>query len=40
MLERRGACRVMAREREGKKPLERWKNNIKMDLNEIGWGWL
>jgi len=36
----RGAYRVLAGESEGKKPLvrprRRWKDNIKMDLQEIG----
>jgi hypothetical protein len=41
MGERRGACRVLVGKPEGKKPLKRlrlrWKDNIKMDLKEIGW---
>ena len=42
MCERRGACRVLVGKREGKRPLEipsiRWENNIKMRLQEVGWG--
>jgi hypothetical protein len=42
-------CRILVRRPEGKRPLERprrrWKDNIKMDLREIGidganWIWL
>jgi hypothetical protein len=40
--ERRGKCRVMVGKPEGKKPLgrhkSRWEDNIKMDLQEVGWG--
>jgi hypothetical protein len=40
--ERRGAYRVLAGIPEGRRPLgrprRRWKNNIKMDLREVGWG--
>jgi hypothetical protein len=39
--EKRGACRVLMRKPEGKRPLgrrrRRWKGNIKMDLQEVGW---
>jgi hypothetical protein len=42
MWNRRGACRVTVRKPEGKKPLgrprRRWENNIKMCLQEVGWG--
>jgi len=34
--------RVLGARREGKRPLERpghrWEDNIKMDLQEVGWG--
>jgi hypothetical protein len=40
--ESRGIYRVLAGKTEGKKPLgrprRRWENNIKMDLQEVGWG--
>jgi hypothetical protein len=39
--ERRDAYRVLVGGREGKRPLERprrrWEDNIKMDLQEVGW---
>jgi len=42
MGERRGACRVLVGKPEGKKllgrPRHRWEDNIKMDLEEVGWG--
>jgi hypothetical protein len=42
MLDRRGACRVKVRKPEGKKPPVRprlrWEGNIKMLLQEVGWG--
>ena len=42
MGERKGACRVLVRKPEGKRPLgrprRRWENNIKMDLRDIGCG--
>jgi hypothetical protein len=42
MGEGRNAYRVLMREPEGKRPLEkprhRWKDGIKMDLREIGLG--
>jgi hypothetical protein len=38
----RGACRVLVRNPEGKRPLRRlrrrWEDNIKMDLKEMGMG--
>jgi hypothetical protein len=44
MRERRGACTVSVGKPEGKKPLERpkcrRKDNIKMDLQEVGMIWL
>jgi hypothetical protein len=37
----RGVYRIFARKTEGKRPLvrprRRWENNIKMDLQEVGW---
>jgi hypothetical protein len=42
MGERRGAYRVLAGKPEGKRPLGRhrhaWEDNMKMDLQEVGWG--
>jgi len=42
MGENRGACRVLVRKDEGKRPLGRprcrWENNIKTGLQEVGWG--
>jgi hypothetical protein len=42
MEERRGACRVLARKPEGRRPLGRPRrrkdSNIKMDLREVRWG--
>ena len=39
---RRGAYRVLVGKPEGKRPLGRpryrWEDNIKMDLQELGWG--
>ena len=39
---RRGVCRVLVGKPEGKRPMERprrrWENNIKMDLQELGFG--
>jgi hypothetical protein len=41
MGEGRGAYRILVGRPEGRKPLERprrrWKDNIKMDLQEVGW---
>jgi hypothetical protein len=44
MGERRGVCRVLAGKPEGKRllgrPKLRWKDNINMDLQEVGcWVW-
>jgi hypothetical protein len=40
--ERRGAYRVLVGKPEGKRPLRRprlrWEDNIKMNLQEVGWG--
>ena len=40
--ERTGACRVSVGKPEGNIPLgrprPRWEDNIKMDLQEVGWG--
>jgi hypothetical protein len=42
MGEGRGAYRVLVGRREGRRPLGRprlkWEDNIKMDLQEVGWG--
>jgi hypothetical protein len=42
MGERGGAYRVLVGIPEGKRPLgrprRRWEDNIKMDLEEMGWG--
>ena len=42
MGERRGVYRVLVGKPEGKRPLgrprSRWKDNIKMDLQEVGYG--
>jgi hypothetical protein len=42
MVEKRGVPRVFVGKPEGKRPLgiprRRWENNIKMDLQEVGWG--
>jgi len=43
MGERSGAYRVLVGKPEGKRPLGRprhgWEGNIKMDLQEVKWGW-
>ena len=40
--EKRGVYRVLVRKSEGKRPLgrsrRRWEDNIKMDLQEVGFG--
>jgi hypothetical protein len=40
--EKRNAYRLLVRNPEGKRPLERptrrWVDNIRMDLGEVGWG--
>jgi hypothetical protein len=42
MGEGRGAYRVLVGRPEGRRPLgrprRRWDENIKMDLQEVGWG--
>ena len=42
MGERRGAYRFLVWKYEGRRPLgrprRRWENNIKIDLQEVGWG--
>jgi len=44
MGKRRGVCRVLVRKSEGKRPLRRprrrWENNIKMDFQEMGSGFV
>jgi hypothetical protein len=41
-VERRGVYRVLVRKPEGKislgRPRRRWEDNIKTDLEEVGWG--
>jgi len=41
--ETRGADRILMGKPEGKRPLgrprHRWENNIKMDIQEVGWGY-
>jgi hypothetical protein len=42
MAEKRGAYRIFVVRPEGRRPLGRrrskWEDNIKMDLQEVGWG--
>jgi hypothetical protein len=42
MGEGRGAHRILVRRPEGRRPLgrprRRWENNIKKDIQEVGWG--
>jgi len=38
MGESRGAYKVLVRKSEGTRPLGRPSDNIKMDLQEVGWG--
>jgi len=42
MGEKRGAYRILVGDPEGKGPLGRrryrWEDNIKMDIQEVGWG--
>ena len=42
MGERRSAYRILVGRPEGKRPLgrpkHRWEDNIKMDLQAVGWG--
>jgi hypothetical protein len=37
MGKERGAYRILVERPEGR-PRHRWKDNIKMDLQEVGWG--
>jgi len=41
MRERRGVNRVLVGKPEGKRPIRRfrwrWEDNIKLDLQEVGW---
>jgi hypothetical protein len=41
MEEKRGAYRILVGRPEGRRPLgrprRRWEDNIKMDLQEVGW---
>jgi hypothetical protein len=42
MGEGRGAYRILVGRPEGRRPLgrprRRWEDNIKMDIQEVGWG--
>jgi hypothetical protein len=42
MGEKRGAYRIFVGRPEGRRPLgrprRRWEDNIKMDIEEVGWG--
>jgi hypothetical protein len=42
MGEKRGAYRILVGRPEGRRPFERprrrWEDNIKMDLQDVGWG--
>jgi hypothetical protein len=42
MGEKRGAYRILVGRPEGRRPLVRprgrWEDNIKMDLQDVGWG--
>jgi hypothetical protein len=42
MGDRRGVYRILVGTPDGKKPLGRhrcrWENNIKVDLQKVGWG--
>jgi hypothetical protein len=42
MGEKRGAYRILVGRPEGRRPLGRprhkWEDNMKMDLQEVGWG--
>ena len=44
MSEDRGVCRVLVEKPEGKRPLgrprRRWVGNIRMDLQEVGCGYM
>jgi len=36
-VEKRGAYRILAGRPEGKRPLEKWDDNIKMDIQVVEW---
>jgi hypothetical protein len=40
--EKRNSCRILVGKPEGRRPVgrprSRWKDNVKIDLREIGWG--
>jgi hypothetical protein len=42
MGEKRGAYRILVGRPEGRRPLgrprRRWKDDIKMDIHDVGWG--
>jgi hypothetical protein len=42
MGEKRGAYRILVGRPEGRRqlgrPMRRWENNIKMDIQDVGWG--
>jgi hypothetical protein len=42
MAEKRGICRILVGRPEGRQPLgrprHRWEDDIKIDLQEVGWG--
>ena len=44
MGEKRGVCRVLVGKPEGKRPMgrprRRWVDNIRMDLQEVGYGYM
>jgi hypothetical protein len=44
MGEKRNSCRLLVGKSESKRPLgrakRRWVDNIKMDLEEVGWGYV
>jgi hypothetical protein len=35
---KRNAYKILVGKPDGERPLGRWKENVKMDLREIGWG--
>ena len=40
MEQKRGIYRVLVGKPEGKRPRHRWHNNIKMDLQDVGCGFM
>jgi hypothetical protein len=42
MVEERSVCMVLVGKPEGKRPMGRprrgWEDNIKMDIQKVGWG--